>query len=86
MRGCSSRCWELMWGHWEALGGTGGFWEALGGTGRAELGARLSLRGSELQQSNWIRAVSFSGGEASSQLPCFPSGEVNTRPSRARLQ
>lgn len=32
-----------------------------------------------------IRTVSPSGGEAGSRLPCFPSGEVNTGPSRACL-
>lgn len=56
LRGCSSQCWELMWGHWEALGGTGGFWEALGGLSWAHVcpcvGASCSrVIGSELYHS-----------------------------------
>lgn len=73
-------------GHWEALGGLG---ELLGMAGpgtwlslpRPCPGAVVAAR-----WGNQIRAVSSSGGEASSQLRCFPSGEVNTGPSRARLQ
>ena len=91
-RGARSRrllCWDGAGLH---RGGCGVNWEGTGegwwrqGDGRPwNVAVAPLLPGPCRGGGNRICAVSFCRGEASARLPCFPSGGVNTGPSRARL-